>query len=796
MRHMSKLMGSAATALIVASLIASPAIAQNSGNGGGSDEVGNNFNEIIVTANKRAESVQDVSASITAITASDLAVAGVSNIDKLELLTPGLLLGRTGVDAIPAIRGARTGQVEHNDTTISFYTDGIVQPRHGQAIAGFFDIDRVEVLRGPQGTLFGRNTLGGAISAITKKPKLGDLDVGGSVDIGNYALRSFQGFLNVPLGDKLALRISGSREVQNPIVKNLTIGDDGGFKDADNYFIRAQLYAEPSDDLSIRLKYERWEDNSNGPGDYGFRVLGIPVNPATGRTNPFIASSVMAPSIGRSSLCLVGCGRFGGGGAAPDTAFRALPVDQYGPYVTSGDFKPFLNIRQDAFMGEVTYEGLSFADLKLIGSYTNYYERRFVDGDFTPFPSLVEGVLTTSKSASEELQFVSKDNGSPFKWVVGAYFFQEDLGGSFQQQQLYVVDANNTPDRTQPLNAWANPTNRIDIYTRSYAGYAQGTYSLSETFRVLAGVRYTQDNRLWDIYGQTRTQQALTYSNPVLLGTRKNWNRTTWKGGLEYDLGPDAMGYFTVSTGYLAGNAQGQYSGAATYDAQTATAYELGLKSTFADGKIRFNVAAYYNQYRNLLSIRFVDTATTTLAQTTNAGAVNSKGVEVEADWVPNDYLRLGARLSFMHARFGDFVFNRRYQEGGNIRPNASGQFTAWQLEGLQVANSPDFTGTVFASYRFDLGDKGSLTPMVSTYINSGYRTSDDPLLFGEQGSFQKTDLSLTWTSSDEKTTVRGWVRNVENEATLTRGTRFGGDLAVVDYAAPRTYGLTISYNF
>jgi iron complex outermembrane receptor protein len=464
--------------------------------------------------------------------------------------------------------------------------------------------------------------------------------------------------------------------------------------------------------------------------------------------------------------------------------------------VTSGDFKPFLNIRQDAFFGEVSYEGLSFADLKVIGSYTNYYERRFVDGDFTPFPSLVEGVLTTSKSASEEIQFISKDNGSPFKWVVGGYFFQEDLGGSFQQQQLYVVDANNTPDLTQPLNAWANPTNRIDIYTRSYAGYAQGTYSVTDKLRVLAGVRYTQDNRHWDIYGQTRTQQALTYSNPVLLGTKKNWNRTTWKGGLEYDLGPTAMSYFTVSTGYLAGNAQGQYSGAATYDAQTATAYELGLKTTFADGKIRFNVAAYYNQYRNLLSIKFVDTATTTLAQTTNAGAVNSKGVEVEADWIPNDNLRLGARVSFMHARFGDFVFNRRYQEGGNIRPNASGQFTAWQLNGLQVANSPDFTATVFASYRVDLGDSGSLTPMVSTYINSGYRTSDDPLLFGVQPSFQKTDLSLTWASADDKTTVRGWIRNIENKATLTRGTRFGGDLAVVDYAAPRTYGVTISYNF
>lgn len=792
MRQMSKLMGSAATALIAATFIATPAFAQDAAD----KNAGSNLNEIVVTANKRAENVQDVSASITAITASDLAAAGVSNIDKLELLTPGLLLGRTGVDSIPAIRGARTGQVEHNDTTISFYTDGIVQPRHGQAIAGFFDIDRVEVLRGPQGTLFGRNTLGGAISAITKKPKLGKLDLGGSVNIGNYALRSFQGFVNVPLGDKVAVRISGSREVQDPIVKNLTIGDAGGFKDANNYFIRAQLYAEPSDDLSIRVKYERWEDNSRGPGDYGFRVLGIPINPATGKTNPFIPNAVYLPVIGRSALCTSGCGRFGAGGPSPNTAFPALPVDQYGPYVTSGDYKPSLRIRQDAFFGEVSYEGLSFADIKLIGSYTNYYERRFVDGDFTPFPSLVEGVLTTSKSASEEIQFISKDNGSPFKWVVGGYFFQEDLGGSFQQQQLYVVDANNTPDLTQPLNIWANPTNRIDIYTRSYAAYAQGTYSLTDKFRVLAGVRYTQDNRHWDIYGQTRTQQELTYSNPVLLGSKKNWNRTTWKGGLEYDLGPTAMGYFTVSTGYLAGNAQGQYSGAATYDPQTATAYELGLKTTFADGKIRFNIAAYYNQYRDLLSIKYVDTATTTLAQTTNAGAINTKGVEIEADWIPNDNLRLGARVSFMNARFGDFVVSRRYQEGGNIRPNASGAFTAWQLDGMQVTNSPDFTATIFASYRIDLGDKGSLTPMVSTYINSGYRTSDDPLLFGNQGSFQKTDLSLTWASSDDKTTVRGWVRNIENKATLTRGTRFGGDLAVVDYAAPRTYGVTISYNF
>jgi iron complex outermembrane receptor protein len=184
------------------------------------------------------------------------------------------------------------------------------------------------------------------------------------------------------------------------------------------------------------------------------------------------------------------------------------------------------------------------------------------------------------------------------------------------------------------------------------------------------------------------------------------------------------------------------------------------------------------------------------LASTTNAGAINSRGLEVEADWQPTDLWKLGARLSVMRARFGDFQLTRRFQEGGNIRPNTLGQFTAWQLDGLQVPNSPDFTATLFGSYKFDLGERGTITPLVSIYLNDGYRTSDDPLLYGNQKSFQKTDASIAWASASSKLGVRIWVRNLEDEATINRGTRFGGDLAVVDYALPRMYGISMNYNY
>ena len=252
--------------------------------------------EITVVAQKREQSVQDTAVAVTALSGSDLAANGVFDLARLDSLAPGLQLGLSGNDPRPAMRGARTQQVEANDVAVAFYTDGLYRPRHGQALAGFVDINRVEVLRGPQGTLFGRNSLGGLIHVISNKPDFSETSYGFSLTGGDYSQIRGEGFFNVPFSDAVALRVAGVRETRDPYVENTVTGDSGGLKDADTSYIRGQLAIAASDTVDVTLRAEYWRDDSNGNGDFGYKVLGVPVNPATGLTNG--TNGVMQPRIG------------------------------------------------------------------------------------------------------------------------------------------------------------------------------------------------------------------------------------------------------------------------------------------------------------------------------------------------------------------------------------------------------------------------------------------------------------------------------------------------------------------
>ncbi len=267
--------------------------------------------EVIVTAQKRSQSLQDVSVAVTAVTGDELLNLGITDALSLDKLAPGLQLGMSGADPRPALRGARTQQVEANDVAVSFYSDGLYRPRHGQALAGFVDVDRVEVLRGPQGTLFGRNSFGGLIHVISNKPDFSATDYGFAITGGDYSQLRFEGFLNLPVSEQAGIRLAIAREERDPYVENVTIGDRGGLKDADMIYARGQFAATPSDRLTVNLRAELWEDESNGNGSFGYFVEGIPVNLATGMTNG--VGGVMRPRIGRSNECAGTCGRAGAG---------------------------------------------------------------------------------------------------------------------------------------------------------------------------------------------------------------------------------------------------------------------------------------------------------------------------------------------------------------------------------------------------------------------------------------------------------------------------------------------------
>ena len=746
--------------------------------------------EIVVTAQKRDQSLQDVSVAVTAVSGDELKAWGITDAFRLEILAPGLQLGMSGADPRPALRGARTQQVEANDVAISFYTDGLYRPRHGQALAGFVDVDRVEVLRGPQGTLFGRNSFGGLIHVISNKPDPSETDYGFAVSGGDYSLASFDGFFNAPLSDNTAVRFALKRETRDPFVENITIGNAGGLKDADTTYFRGQLAFAPSDTLDINLRVESWQDDANGNGHFGYFVEGIPVNLNTGMTNG--VSGSLRPRIGRSDECAGTCGRYGAGfdfAATPGPDTVAPTTGD--PYKIGDDANTERDISDLTLAGDINWS-LGFADLKATIAYMDYEEYRWADCDMSAYPTIECGNDITSETNMQEFQLTSNSDG-PFEWVLGVFLLQEDLTNAFLWEDLASV-VDNVPVSPADINMHAGWTLQIRVDTSSAAGYGQASYAISDTTRVLAGVRYTNDQRDWQIYGQDPNNRS-TYSFTVLATPdgEGDWSKATWKGGVEHDLSEDTMLYATVSTGFLAGNQQGAFNGTSSYDAQTVTAYEVGSKSLLADGSVRLNASLYVNQFEDLLATRFVDAGATTLAFTDNAGAIDAMGVEVEMDWAVSDQLQLGARIALQQSEYGDFALPNVFQEGGTT---INGVNNLFQLKGLQVQNSPDFTATLLGSYIVDLGGSGTLLPAVTFYYSSDYRVDDSPWFFGNQDAFTKTDLSVTWMPVNQDWTARLWVNNIEDEATLLKATRFGGDVAVTDYSNPRMWGLTVGYRY
>jgi iron complex outermembrane receptor protein len=260
-----------AIAIAVASALGGPAFAQDT-----------ELEEVVVTATRREADLQSIPLSVTAISSEAITELQLVNVRDLDKTVPGLKVRYSGADPTIIMRGA--GAAGTNDIAVPVYVDGLYRPRAGQGLAGYLDVDRIEVLRGPQGTLFGRNTFGGLVNIISKQPRMEKFDFGVGATYGDYDLMKFEGFVNVPLGDVFALRVAASDTKRDPIIENV-FNPDGGMRDEDNTYVRALLRFEPADNFDVTLGYTYWRDTSNGNGDYAGVILGIPVNPVSGLTD-------------------------------------------------------------------------------------------------------------------------------------------------------------------------------------------------------------------------------------------------------------------------------------------------------------------------------------------------------------------------------------------------------------------------------------------------------------------------------------------------------------------------------
>ena len=699
------------------------------------------LDEVVVTAQRRSENLQKTPLTVSAVTGDKLESQGIKTVVDLSAQVPALQISSSGSGAaVVFLRGiGSTNTTEVGDPAVAYHMDGIYIARSTSVGALFYDVDRVEVLRGPQGTLYGRNATAGAINVITKQPKF-DYEGNGSVDIGNYGAITTAGMVNLPVSDTLAVRAAFQTARHDGYVKALNKGPGTGGNDRydqDDKSARIQMLWKPSDALQVHLGANYLHQGGAGGGDatYGTSL-------ATG--DPWTCNC--ATDLYRNNKF------FGAHGQAD------------------------LN--------------LGFATLTYLAGYDFSRLDRSGENASNGAPNFFKG---KDHTWSHELR-LGGDTGK-LKWVVGLYRFTEDNNVDFR-----VFLATNT------YLSFIQP----DVTAKSMAAFGQGTFSVTDRFRVTGGLRYTEDHKARN--GGTYLTDAVggITSTVVKNIADAKWDATNWKLGADFDLTSTSMFYANVATGYKAG---GYFDGvgANTYDPEKITSYEAGVKNRFFDNRLQFNATGFLYDYRDFQVTAAGLIAGQQAAVTLNADKARVYGVEFESNLVLTENDRIDATLGWLHARYTDFVLPL----GDGFANNAANATvpacfkTNWSshaprstdFSGCRMARTPTWSVNVGYQHTWDMESGGKLVGRVQSHYESGKNLEYHGFAQNRQDSFTKTDLSLTYTSADDRWNLQGYVRNLEDDDVRTAsapdaptGLATNGNSEF--YAPPRTYGLRLGVNF
>lgn len=739
----------------------------------GEDRAG--IGDIVVTASRRAENVQRSALSIQAISADDLIRANISKPEDLTAIAPGVQIGTAGPLAQVYIRGVGNYSTQvFAEGAVAFNLDGVYISRPWATRGMFFDLERVEVLKGPQGTLYGRNASGGAINVITAKPKLGEVSGFIEGQVGNYDLLEGNGAINLPLGDTAAVRASGHLSRRDGYLSDGT--DDDRTQAA-----RLQVLWEPSSDVSLLVSghYTHVGGRNIGP----VLTPQLPGDPWRAASDPAVTA-----------------------------IFKAEPG--LGPLLTYPKDDGYIDMDVYAITSELNWD-LGFAKLTLLPAYREAKLR-----DLHYLPGFSVGNFEHNKQTSVEMRL--GNDGDKLKWVLGAYYFNEQTNNLDGDPVLLVLQGFNTQNHA-----------RLDLNTRSYAVFGQATYSLTDQFRVTGGLRYTYERKRNDQllinYGlpnqappplcRTGTFDPTTPYVPqfcrldVPILAKQTYNSVTWKAGVEYDVGPDSMAYANVSTGFKSG---GFYSAPPpnTYGPEKLTAFDVGIKNRFLDNRLQVNVELFYWKYKDHQESY---TGPTTIPNfftflTVNAGKAKSYGADLDVLFkaTPDDELSL--KVQYNKSKYDVFKFPYLSSvfgspvTGCDVGPLQDGAQIV-DCSGKSLVRAPLWNGTVGYAHTFDLGDKGRVTASFDTQFASGSYLSIDFLRAGYQKAYAIGNFDLTYTTSNGRVTVSAFVRNIWNEAVLNQAFKSPfisrnnpladpDGLILATIRPPRTFGGRVRVNF
>lgn len=744
-----------------------PVLAQDNATAAAERDDSDGVQTIIVTARRREESAQSTPVSVSAISGEQLETLNIQRIDGLTQLAPSLRVTQaSGSGTAPAvyIRGIGTlSTALYVEPAVGVYVDGVYTPRPSGNTFDFPDIASVEVLRGPQGTLFGRNTTGGAIMLTTRNPT-NDAGVkatfgyGSDNDMSSSAVVQFGQIAGTPF----ALKIAGQIRSRDGWVESPTVSDSKWGGALYNYGAGAALRGELGDGFSVDLR-----------GRYN-------------RVNTYTGWEALAGStVGRTYF--VNSGNTNGPvypiGVGPrDYSYRDPRTDGLSQVKSYGGVLTVEKEFSDAFAIK-SITGLNYIRQNLRGNLGGGATRGVVANPRVAGQPIewVSAHTTTANPGrqsqfTQELQFLGEVGD--FNYLLGAYYWDEKVNET-------ITTIINSPISAAAAIRLDRSTNYV-IPSKSYAGFGQIGWKPSFAggrLEIVGGLRYTKDKKSLT----SRSVSTTIATTTTTQNRRDSWDNIGWLGSLSYQVTPDILFYGRASSAYRSGGYNAPTVGAAPFDPETAKSYEVGFKSDLFDRHVRLNVSAFQTDYSDL-QVNGYNIATNT-NQLTNAGVARYRGFEVEGQ-VAFGGFRMDANLGHVDPEYKEYIL-----AVGGVPTNVAGL--------AEFANVPHWTYHVGAQYAVPLSEaltmtlrgdySGKSNAPTYTLISQAPNTAQVPLVGKENNVSARAIFNLV-TRDSRKVTLQVFGENLTNNRYLTFASDFGAILSGT-YNRPRSYGVSLGFD-
>ncbi|EGF89961.1 tonB dependent receptor family protein [Asticcacaulis biprosthecium C19] len=758
--------------------------------------------EIVITAQRKTESLQKAGIAVDVITSAVLVKHDVSNAANISSVVPALnVQAGGGANTIFFLRGVGNFTVNgYSDPAIAFNYDDVYLGRPTSTSGMFYDLERLEVLKGPQGTLYGRNATAGAINVLPARPKLHQESGQLVASLGNFGAVNMQGAVNLPIGNTMALRVAGN------YVKHDGYLSDGQ-SDEDTAAARVQWLYRPSSDFSIRLNADYSKTGGVGPGSsYGGHYA---LNFQTGKYG-FVPSGI-------------------------DNAVGLLSPEAqaYRQTLFAGLSGRTLNPLDDNVYQKNDFKGISAHVEWTTGAGTLTIipaaRESNLDNRFA-VPGFIGLIDEKDKQTSLEARFNGKRIGK-LDYILGAYYFNETVSGHYNFSQ-------------QALSAYQDLVSK----TESYAVFARTTLNLTDRFRAVGGVRYTNDKKTFDgqadvflvrclvrngfgvpscplvpllpvTYGfnelpapfiippenQARpigaTGGLLIRASTPVHAQQKN-DKITYRLGVEYDIAPRSLFYASFETGYRSGGFS-LSAGHEQYLPEFIDAYTVGSKNRLFGNKLQLNLEGFIWKYRDQqVNHTGLDANGNQGVFTENLGRSTNKGIEIDARYLPATHTLLSASVQYLDATYEDFTFT---QPNAGLPPVVGCPYTVdpanpaqflIDCSGKQTYQSPKWTLNLGAQQTFPMGEHEVVASVDTQYKSErfvGFEYLDSEIVPANWVS----NLQISYGDSDRTWSVNAWVRNLEDKRIVT-STQFYASVNAIQNVTtpPRTYGFRFNREF